>query len=260
MILDVLRALGRRWYVVLLGFAITAGLVYGATRISPPEYNTRALIVLLPGQNAVVEGGNPFLALSGLEQPGSIVVAYFASATAQEQMADVSDSAEFTVALDSSTRGPVIAIDVTDTTAESATAGLEFLLSRVPSELARLQEGVGAPADSIITSMPLVVDAAPEVDTSGTVRLAIAAGAAGIAATGLLAFALDGMLLRRRVRRSRWGLRRQRGRGVESDVPDRHDEPVDDDHVPERRAFSEEIDEPTFGDPQPVPARAGHAN
>lgn len=201
MIMDVLRALGRRWYVVFFGIAMTVGLAYGAVNVSPPEYNARALILLLPGSNAVADGGNPFLALSGLEQPGSIVVAYFDSASAKDEVAALSKSAQFEIALDSSTRGPVIAVDVTDTSTESTMSVLGFLMERVPAELARLQSEVAAPAGSIITSMPIVVDTTPELDTSGTMRLGIAAAVVGLVATALAAFTLDGFILRRRARR-----------------------------------------------------------
>jgi len=200
-ILDALRAMARRWYIVLAGLLLTAGLAWGAFQSSPAEYQARGLVLLLPGPNAVPEGGNPFLALSGLEQPASIVVAYFGSAAAQAEVAEVSDSADFSVQLDASTRGPVIAIDVTDNSAEGTIATLDFLTQRVPEELERLQAELAAPADSVITSMPLVVDDEPEQDNSGTIRITIAALAAGIVLTGVAVFTLDGVIMRRRTRR-----------------------------------------------------------
>ncbi len=263
MILEIVRAVGRRWYVVLVGIALTAGLVQAAVAVSPPEYHARALVLVLPSESAVGEGGNPFLALSGLEQPGSIVVAYFASSTAQAEVAEVSSSAEFAVDLDASTRGPVIALDVTDTSPAAAMATLDFLLQRVPAELERLQEQVGAPAASIITSMPIAVDTAPEVNTSGTLRMAIAAAGAGIVATVLLAFALDGVLLRRRARRAaadhspdsdRPTRRRPRGKASIDSLPDRvlHDD--------ERPTEPARLDMLLAREMYPVPARAGRGD
>lgn len=252
MVLDILRALVRRWYLTLMGLAATVGLVFGAASLSPPEYTARGLILLLPGSNAVQAGGNPFLELGGLEQPGSIVVAYFASASAAEEIAEVSDTADFAVALDASTRGPVISVEVTDTTPAATISTLDFLMQRVPTELARLQSQVGAPAESVITSMPLVVDAEPEIDLSGTLRLAIAAGVLGLAATVALTFAIDAALQRRRSRRGTRGAgRTRRGRrpsdaGLDADTggeaePDA-DEPaeLDFDSV-SPRAFAEPV-------------------
>jgi len=201
-IADVVKALARRWYVVLVGLLLTAGLAVSAYSVTPPEYNARALVLLLPGPNAVAEGGNPFLALSGLEQPASIVVAYFASESAHTEVERLSRTAEYEVLLDDSTRGPVISVDVTDRTAEATLSTLDHLLTRIPEELARLQGEVDAPESSVITSMELAVDSEATRETSSTVRNVIAAVVVGVVVTGFAAFALDGLLLRRRMRRS----------------------------------------------------------
>lgn len=205
MVLDVVKALGRRWYVVVVGLILSVGLAMGAYSITPPEYNARGLLLLLPGANAVAEGGNPFLSLSGLEQPASIVVAYFSSESAHTEIADRSATAQFQVLLDESTRGPVILVDVTDETADATLSTLDYLLTRIPEELARLQSEVKAPAPSVITSMPITVDGEAERDSSATIRNVIAAGVVGIVLTGFAAFALDGILLRRRMRRNSSG-------------------------------------------------------
>jgi hypothetical protein len=50
--------------------------------------------------------------------------------------------------------------------------------------------------------MPLTVDSTAKTDSSGTIRLVIAALVLGVVVTGVVAFALDGFLLRRRARRA----------------------------------------------------------
>ncbi|WP_426184805.1 hypothetical protein [Microbacterium sp. TWP3-1-2b2] len=202
MVLDVIRALGRRWYVVLVGAIVTAGLTVGAYVTTPPEYNARALVLLLPSEVAVGEGGNPFLTLGGLEQPAGILVAYFSSAPAREDVKQQSPTAQYVVGIDDSTRGPVIAIDVTDTSAEKTLDTLTFIADRIPVELAALQEQVDTPADAVITSIPLTVDEKAERGMGATIRMMIAALVVGITATCITAFALDGLLRRRQLRRS----------------------------------------------------------
>ncbi|GEK86252.1 hypothetical protein GCM10007198_03820 [Microbacterium aerolatum] len=202
LVLDVIRALGRRWYVVLIGAIVTAGLTVGAYLTTPPEYNARALVLLLPSETAVGEGGNPFLTLDGLEQPAGILVAYFSSAPAREEVKEQSETAQYVVGIDDSTRGPVIAVDVTDTSNEKALDTLAFITDRIPIELAALQDQVDAPADAVITSIPLTVDQKAERSMSGTIRMMIAALVVGIAATCITAFALDGLIRRRQLRQS----------------------------------------------------------
>ena len=213
MVFDVVRALGRRWYVVLVGLLLTAGMVYGAYKASPPEYNARALVLLLPSEAEVGRRGNPFLLLSGLEQPAGILAAYLSSASARAEVEELSPNAEYEVGLDDSTRGPVIVVDVTDETAMDTLKTLDHLLRRIPEELARMQQDVDVRESAVIGSMQLTVDRQPKADIRGTVRLMIAALVVGVVVTGVSAFAIDGLAQRRKPsRRSTDGARRTRTR------------------------------------------------
>jgi hypothetical protein len=186
---------------VLVGLLLTAGLAFGAMVSTPSEFKSRALILLLPSEAAVGEGGNPFLALSGLEQPAALVTAYFTSAGAQEEVAARSATASYVVAIDAATRGPVILVEVTDVTAAQSLSTLDYLTERIPEELQRLQVEVEAPDDSVIGSMLLTRDADAVEDSSATVRIVIAALVVGLAGTIFLAFAIDSFLARRTKRR-----------------------------------------------------------
>jgi len=200
-VFDVVRALGRRWYLVLVGLLLTAGMVYGAYKASPPEYNARALVLLLPSQSEVGRRGNPFLLLNGLEQPAGILAAYLSSAPARAEVETLSPNAEYEVGIDDSTRGPVIVVDVTDETAMDTLKILDHLLKRIPEELARMQQEVDVRESAVIGSMPLTVDREPKADIRGTVRLMIAALVVGVVITGVSAFAMDGRAQRRKLRK-----------------------------------------------------------
>ena len=207
MVFDVLRALGRRWYVVLVGLLLTAGMVYGAYKASPPEYNARALVLLLPSQAEVGKRGNPFLQLTGLEQTAGILAAYLSSEPARAEVEGLSPSAEYEVGIDDSTRGPVIAVDVTDETAMDTLKTLDHLLKRIPEELARMQQETAVRKSAVIGSMQLTVDRQPKADIRGTVRLMIAALVVGVVVTGVTAFAIDGLAQRRKLsKRSKDGV------------------------------------------------------
>jgi hypothetical protein len=194
-----MRALSRRWYVVLAGLLLTAGLVFGAYKVSPPEYNARALVLVIPSKASLGKGGNPLLQLSGLEQPASILSAYFTSASALAEVAKLSPTAEFEVALDSSTRGPVIAVDVTDETAADTLKVLDYLLTRIPTELQRLQQEADARNGTFVGTTLLVADREAKPDIHGTLRITIAALVVGLVGTGISAFAIDGLMQRRRL-------------------------------------------------------------
>ena len=198
MVLEVLRALVRRWYVVVAGLLATAALTYGALMASPPEFHARGLVLLLPSDAAVGKGGNPFLGLSGLEQPAGILVASFSSAPARAEVEERSPTADYTIGIDDSTRGPVIAVDVTASSAAETMDTLDYLMARIPEELARLQNQVDAPADTAIGSMTLTVDKKAEVSRAATIRMIIAALVVGLVGTAAAAYAVDARIQRRR--------------------------------------------------------------
>lgn len=200
MVLEVIRALARRWYIILVGLLLTAGLVYGAYVSNPPEYQARGLVLLLPSEAAVGKGGNPFLLLSGLEQPAGIVVAYFSSATAQAEVKAVSPTAAYQVAIDDSTRGPVISVDVTADSAQETLVTLNHIVAQIPVELTSLQRQVDAPTNAVIGSMALTVDKKAAVARAGTLRALIAALVVGLVGTGVAGVSFDSLAQRRRMR------------------------------------------------------------
>lgn len=198
---DLIRALGRRWYVVVTGLLVTIGLALGAYQITPPNYTASGLILLLPSKTVVGPGGNPFLALSDLDQPAGILVAYFSGSSAQAQVKTQAPTAKYQVLINASARGPIIEVDVTDKTAAGTLSALDYISGQIPTVLDRLQTQVATPADAIITSLPLTIDTKAKADYSGTIRMVITAVLVGLLLTGLVAFALDGLLASRKARR-----------------------------------------------------------
>ncbi|MFJ3403634.1 hypothetical protein [Promicromonospora sp. NPDC090134] len=216
--LDVIAALGRRWIVTVVGLLATAGLVYGASTIEPPVYTARALVLLVPSEQVVGEGGNPFLALGGLDLPARVVVAYYESDVAKERFSSGSPDAEYVVAIEESTRGPVISVDVTDASAAATLETLELLTSSIPVELERLQEEVDAPKNTVVSTLVLAKDERATIDNSGTVRMVIAAGGIGLVATVVAAVAVDG-LVRSRTRGRKQGPTDPAGSDPEAPAP-----------------------------------------
>ena len=230
MVLEVLRALVRRWYVVVAGLLATGALAYGALVASPPEFHARGLVLLLPSDAAVGKGGNPFLLLSGLEQPAGILVASFSSAPARAEVQERSPTADYTIGIDDSTRGPVIAVDVTAASAAETMGTLDYLMARIPQELARLQNSVDAPLDTVIGSMTLTVDTNADVSRAATVRMVIAALVVGLVGTAAAGYAVDARIQRRRLGASETS-------DQDEDPGSGPDSPPQQDHTGGRRAM-----------------------
>jgi hypothetical protein len=150
-------------------------------------------------------------------------VAYFSGATAQAEVKANAPTAQYQVSINSTTRGPIIEVNVTDKSAKGALSALDYLTAQIPVELQHLQQQVDAPADAVITSMPLTIDAKAKADYSGTIRMIITAVVVGLLVTGLVAFGLDGLLLHRRARQQ---ARAERGNGEKTTTPEDDERPT----------------------------------
>lgn len=191
----------RRWYVVVVGLFLSAGLGWGAMGAVPAHYTARGLVMLLPSKDLLGARGNPLLNLGGLDLPARVLVAYYGSEPARSELATLAPNANVAVTIEQSTAGPIIAVDVADNNAQETLRVLDHVVGTIPENLTSIQASVGATGTAAIGSIPLVVDDATQRDYGVAIRVGIAAFLAGIVLTLLAAFAVDGLLLRRAVER-----------------------------------------------------------
>ncbi|WP_315549325.1 hypothetical protein [Microbacterium aurum] len=193
-----LRALTRRWYVLLIGLVVTSALAYLAWMTTPPTYSAQGTELLLP-PSAQVETGtkNPLLELSGLDAPAALVIGRLDGQAVREEVTAFSAEADYTVETDPTLRGPTVLVTMTDVSPEKALESLEYVLDMVPDVLASLQSGLEVPPAATVTSMRLATDSEPEPERSATLRALVLAAGIGLAVTIIAAVALDAWLRRR---------------------------------------------------------------
>lgn len=194
---DAVAPLVRRWYIVLLGLILAGVLGWSAATLSPPKYTARGLVMILPSPESTGPKGNPLLNMSGLDLPARVLVAYYSSEPAQTDMAAFAPNSDIRVTMEEATRGPIIAIDVTDVTPSGAIQTLQHVAETIPPNLAQIQQSVGTPTRAAVGSKPLVLDTKAERDQSRTIQLVVAAVVAGLALTLLITYSIDGIVLRR---------------------------------------------------------------
>jgi hypothetical protein len=182
---------------VLGGLLVTAVLIVLSPRLAPPEYAARGLVVLMPPRGVSATGDNPFLDLGGLDLPARVLVAYYSSNSTADAIKAVSPNADVTVSIEESTRSPVIAVDVLDTSPQDALKTLDYVVGTIPTNLTSLQAEVKAPAETRVTSMNLTIDQRAVPDLTNLVRYLIVVGVGVPALTALLAIAIDGAIRRR---------------------------------------------------------------
>src|SRR6478736_4409102 len=145
---DVLGPLRRRWYLVLVGLLLAACSGWATAALAPSQYTTRGLVMLLPSALTTGPKGNALLNLGGLELPARVLIAYYSSEPAKSDLEQFAPKAVVEVTMEESTRGPIIAVDVKDATADGAMRVLHHVIDSIPENLARIQSEVGTAAQA----------------------------------------------------------------------------------------------------------------
>ncbi|YCK84018.1 hypothetical protein M1D89_12685 [Arthrobacter sp. D3-18] len=201
----ILKSLGRRWFIVVLGLALTAGACFVLQRSTPDNYKAQASLVLLPSTQSVGEAGNPYLGLGGMSEALDILTRKMSSEEFKENIREQSGAATFTAEADRGTSGAILLITATSSDADQALKVLDTVMTQAPVALTELQDVLNVPNASRISTMKLLEDskAVPEVKARTQLILVTAAG--GTAFTVIITVLLDGLLLTRKVRRNTQG-------------------------------------------------------
>ena len=209
---DLLKGLGRRWYVVALGLLATAALCFGAMRLVPVDYVAQSSVLLLPSSTTIGTGGNPYLALGGLQGVADVLARAMTDDAISAQIAPQGGTAKYTVERDATTNGPMLIIVATDVTRAGALATLDATLAQAPKVLSQLQKSVGAPSDALIGLGTITQDTIAQPVIKSQLRAVILSGVVGLALTVFSANLLDALLIRRR------GTRRSAAASIATDA------------------------------------------
>lgn len=202
-LLDILRGLVRRWYVVLPGIVLAAAGAFGAWTVVPPDYERSAFQLLLPGRGTLPEGAsNPFLYLGGLTAPADVLVRAAGSEDSLKPILQEHPSAEIEIVRDAAAAGPMILTKVTAPSDAEAGDVLEFVVQKTTDTLEALQSAEGIPeADRIVIALVSVEEEGVARQRDRLVA-SVGVGAGLTIVTLVLASVLDGLATRSRRRKS----------------------------------------------------------
>ena len=200
---DVLAMLRRRWYVVVVGLLLIAGGA-GLTYLQTPKsyQATGQLLLLLPPQAGGSTPINPYLNLdSGLNTAAALVASTMNTPEMQRSVAAAGHLAQYTIALNPDT-GPLLVITTEAAEPQQAIATRDEVITRLQSELERIQTEENAPVRQFIHTRTNATFDEAEVLTGDRTRAVAAVGAAGLLALFLVVAGWDRLAARRRARKS----------------------------------------------------------
>ncbi|TFC19828.1 hypothetical protein E3O19_02440 [Cryobacterium algoritolerans] len=200
---ELLRAMGRRWYVVLAGLIVVSGLAYLTLRFIPLTYDVKSSILLLPPTSTLEEGGNPFLNLGGLDVAAGVLAKSLSDSETTRSVIPTGSKGKYTVEKDASVSGSVLEVAVSDTSATGAFRTLNAVLALADTRMVDLQLSAKALPKSEIRLMVITNNTVAEPNYSALARTLIVVVTAGLVFTLLLAVSVDALVRRRVGRRQR---------------------------------------------------------
>jgi hypothetical protein len=201
-LLELVGGLRRRWWIVVIGLLGTAAVSYAAFTLVPSEQDARASLMVLPTAKMANVAGNPYLVLGGLEPAADMLATAMNSGPVHESLAPSTGKATFEVVRDTTSSGPMLLVQVTDTNPQRSLALLDAVIKTMPEVLSKLQSQVAVrPTSNLLTLTEVTRDTRPEPSIKKQLRATLAAVVGGLALTVFGANALDGLLLRRSARR-----------------------------------------------------------
>ena len=244
---EIAGALRRRWWAVVIGLLGTAAITSVAFTLVPPEQQAHASLVILPPTRSVGETGNPYLALGGLQPAADMLAAAMNSGSVHESLAPSHGSATFEVAQDTNSSGPMLLVTVNDDDPEMALALLDSVIKTMPHVLAQLQEQVHVRTSNRLTLTEVARDTQAEPSAKKLLRATLVAAVGGLALTVFGTNMLDGLLIRRSVKKpTSLGRSAEETSGVDESAPIREVGPPSTERKARRRTSqSEEIDAST---------------
>ncbi|SJM54753.1 hypothetical protein CZ771_07285 [Actinomycetales bacterium JB111] len=201
---DTLGMLLRRWYVVLLGLALTAGLAVATHRLVPTPYEAGGSILLMPAETVVDDDvGNPYLYLGGMADALDVLVVRARADESRGPLLEGVDGADLSIEKDPTTPTPIVNVRA-ESSAPGTTLELrDAAMAEVVDILGQMQDELDITGQARIRPVDLTVDESATAVTGTATKLAVAALGAGLLATFILTGVVDGWLTRRAARRER---------------------------------------------------------
>ncbi|PUA82344.1 hypothetical protein [Nocardioides currus] len=200
---DVLRVLGRRWLIVLLGVLVTGAAGFYAITVVPTQYQARAQYVLLlpSGATGLTNPTNPYINLnSGLIFATSLIASDLGTKDVARTLVEDGFDSDYSIA-QSTSGGPSLDVVVNGSDPDDVLATRNELLARFDEELDTLQDIPGIPDRQLIFSRTNAVDPVAEVVPGAKKKALVLIAAVGMVVTLVLAFSMDGLLRRRTARK-----------------------------------------------------------
>lgn len=195
---ETLKSLGRRWYVVVMGLALTMGMGLLVDVKVPSTFQAQGSILLMPPDSTVGVAGNPYLYLGGLNQALDVLVRRASAVEVSDPILKHYPDSTYTVEPDRATSSPIVIVTAEAPSSETSIALMNDVLKSVIVTLNTMQDDAKVKENLRIHGKDLVLDKEATTETKTKLQLFIVVLGGGTIGTFLLAGLVDGWMVERK--------------------------------------------------------------
>jgi capsular polysaccharide biosynthesis protein len=190
---EIFRVMRRRWYVLLPGLLLAAGLTFAVTVVVPVTYQSQSTVVLLNSEKATrAYDGNPFLSTqTSLTGMADSLARNLNSDVSVRELKSRGATGTFEAKLADNAQGPLLWLTVTGTDKKAVLASDRTLTAYAKERLEEFQEQQSVARDARIRMSTIVSPQTPMAQTKTRLEYMIMAGGAGFVLTMVVVFYVE---------------------------------------------------------------------
>jgi hypothetical protein len=195
----------RQWPVAVAGLIATVVLCAAALHKVGPSYTAKASLVVTPppaAATATTTGNpNPYLQLNGLQGLADVFSLAMTSSASRAALVKEGFVGSYTVARDTTSDGPIVAITTKAKTPEGALADLRMVLNMAGPQLTRVQAAQVPDNKDLATTSVVSSDTQAGASRKSQIRALAVALVVGLLGTALAVSVVDTFRQRRRAKK-----------------------------------------------------------
>lgn len=190
---EIFRVTRRRWYVLLPGLLLTAGLVAAVVRFVPVTYQSQSTVQLLNSRKATAAyDGNPFLSTqTSLTGMADSLARNLNSDGSVRELKSRGATGKFEAKIADNAQGPLMWLTVTGTDKAAVLASDRILTAYAKDRLEQFQEQQSVEPQAMIRLWPIVEPQPPVAQTKTRLEYMIMAAGLGLVLTLVAVFYVE---------------------------------------------------------------------
>ncbi|MER6029970.1 chain length determinant protein [Streptomyces sp. NPDC001851] len=190
---EIFRVMRRRWYVLLPGLLLTAGLTVAVYLLVPVTYQSQSTVVLLNSQKATVAyDGNPFLSTqTSLTGMADGLARNLNSDVSVRELRSRGATGTFEAKLADNAQGPLMWLTVTGTDEDAVLASDRILTAYAGQRLEQFQKQQSVAPKAMIRMTTIVAPQSPVAQTKTRLEYLVMAGCLGLVLSLVAVFSVE---------------------------------------------------------------------